>query len=78
MADSLLYQELSEHYKSNLEKYVKEHPGEYILIEQYCIESFYATQSELNNAIKKKYGDSMSYTIIGTQIPKEMSKKNRR
>ena len=78
MANSLLAQELNEYYEDNLERYVKEHPGEYILIEQIFMESFYATQSELNNAIQKKYGNSMSYTIIGTQIPKEMSKKNRR
>lgn len=75
MANSLLYIELSQHYKTNLERYVKEHPGEYILIEEPSRESFYKSESEMNDGIYKKYGDSMSYTIFSTQIPEKIPKR---
>ena len=72
MVNSLLSEALQEHYKENLERYVREHPGEYILIEEGFIESFYKTKPEFEKEVDKKYGDSMSYTILGTRIPEKI------
>jgi hypothetical protein len=69
MTDSFLHKKLREYYQQNLEKYIKEHPGEYILIEKDYEESFYKNKVQLGCAINKKYWSSKDYTIFGTQIP---------
>lgn len=71
MANSLLSKVLQEYYKENLERYIKEHSGEYILIEVGFIESFYKTKIEFDTEIDKKYGNSIGYTILGTRIPEK-------
>jgi hypothetical protein len=52
--------EMRQHYKENLSKYVKEHKGEYLLLEQghkgEIIESFYKTESELEGITKRTVG----------------------
>jgi hypothetical protein len=75
MANYLLIDQLREHYSNNLERYVKEHPGEYILIGTYFEESFYKTELELKFGIEKKYGSIYGSTFLGTNIPKEMPNK---
>lgn len=77
MTNYQLAAKLGEHYHNNLERYVKEHPGEYILIEEYGSETFYKDKSELDRAIDKKYGKVYGSTFFGTQIPEKMPEKRK-
>ncbi len=74
MVSLAVTKKLEEHYKNNLERYVKEHSEEYLLLEDWpdIKESFYKTRSELETYKSNKYGIRIGYTILIEKIPKEM------
>ncbi|MBL7100434.1 MAG: hypothetical protein ISS23_00600 [Nanoarchaeota archaeon] len=69
-----VFKKLKKHYENNLAKYVKEHPEEYILLEDESKikESFYKTEIELKEYISDKYGDNLGYTVFSEKIPKDV------
>lgn len=69
-----VWKKLRKHYESNLEKYVKEHPEEYVLLEDgsNIKESFYKAETELEEYISDKYGNNIGYTVFSEKIPKEL------
>ncbi|MBU2590246.1 MAG: hypothetical protein KKA65_03410 [Nanoarchaeota archaeon] len=54
---SKIFEKFEKHFKSNLERYVKEHPEEYVILENLSNiqESFYKTHLELEEYISIKY-----------------------
>lgn len=66
-----LLEEMRELYRNNLQTYVREHPGEFLLLEsgRDGIEvSFYKTQNDFDKATKK-YEGSIGSTFFAEQIP---------
>ena len=73
MTDEAIHKKLKEYYENNLERYIKEHPGEYILIEENFVESFYKNKVKFGDEIYKKYWNFSDYTVFGTMIPQNNS-----
>jgi hypothetical protein len=72
---------LNEYYDTNLDRYIKEHPGEVVHIsireytetdelkEEDVIESFFKQKSKLEKFIDEKYGKATGYTFLKAKIP---------
>jgi hypothetical protein len=73
------YERLEKHFKSNLARYIKEHPGKYILLEEGTPvkESFFRTKLfGLDRAISLIEKEHSIYTFYCDRIPSRMSKKD--
>jgi hypothetical protein len=64
------HQEMEKKYRNNLEQYIREHPGEFVLFEKdgKIEETFYKTEKELDKAIEK-YKGLFGPTFFSAQIP---------
>ena len=72
---------LNDYYHENLNKYIKEHPGEWIHIsireytetdelkEEDVIENFFKQKSKLERFIDKEYKGKRGYTFVLEKIP---------
>ena len=64
------------HYADNIERYIQEHSGDWILIEQekgILVESFYQTRWKLDDATEK-YSRLFGPTFFTKQIPKTLKR----
>lgn len=72
------FNKMMDYYNSNLTRYVKEHPNNYVLIEKSSTgpeftEMFYKTKSSLNKALGYKK-ESFSATYFHKKIPITLDK----
>lgn len=63
-----IMEEQREHLRKNLAKYKREHPGEWLFLNESLEETFYKTEEEFNKAMKP-YENSFGATIFTTRIP---------
>lgn len=72
-ADIIEEQELS--YLENIETWIKQHPGEYVLIDKEPI--FFLSEAGLNAVISSRYKGELGPTIFTREIPREMTSELR-
>lgn len=71
MANLEKLKEMHGHFYSNLPRYIKEHPGEFIVYDGSCANiSFYAKKEEAQK-ILAKYENIAGHTFLIEEIPKK-------
>ena len=68
----MLRKEMEKYYYMNIERYILEHPSEFVLINTYgnsFEETFFETEEEMNKLVGKKYGGRAQATYFKAQVP---------